>query len=113
MRILKSVRAKLITANGHQHARRIIVSGTLCALLAACTTTKTVEVPMPVPVPGPTVYIPVPEQLLTCDDTGEPPKVGQPLGDLFAWAQRTRGAILVCRVNMAEIGRLASKPAPR
>jgi hypothetical protein len=80
--------------------------------LAACTTTKTVEVPMPVPVPGPTRYVPVPEQLLTCDDTGEPPKVGQPLGDLFAWAQRTRGAILVCRANMAEIGKLGLSNIP-
>jgi hypothetical protein len=108
VQLLKSVRAKLITANGHQHARRIIVSGTFCALLAACTTTKTVPVPTPVEVPGPTVYVPVPEQLLTCDDTGEPPALGQPLGDLFAWAQRTRGAILVCRANMAEIGKLGT-----
>jgi hypothetical protein len=95
------------------NTNRLLISVGLVVALAACTTTKTVEVPMPVTVPGPTQYVPVPEPLLTCDDTGEPPKVGQPLGELFAWAQRTRGAILVCRANMGEIGRLASKPAPR
>jgi hypothetical protein len=80
--------------------------------LAACGTTKIVEVPKPVPVPGPTQYVPVPEQLLTCDDTGEPPALGQPLGELFAWAQRTRGSILVCRANMAEIGKLGLSNIP-
>ena len=83
---------------------------TMVALaLTACTTTRTVPVPTPVPVPGPTVYVPVPSELTQCEDTGEPPKQGQPLGELFAWAQRTRAAQLVCVGKMSEIRFLAAK----
>jgi hypothetical protein len=85
------------------NTNRLLIAVGLVVALAACTTTKTVEVPMPVPVPGPTQYVPVPEQLLTCDDTGEPPKVGQPLGDLFAWAQRTRAAVVGCQGKLEQI----------
>ena len=75
----------------------------LCITLAGCTTTRTVPVPTPVPVPGPTVYVPVPAELTQCEDTGPPPAKGQPLGDLFAWAQRTRAALDECRARMEQI----------
>ena len=81
-------------------------------LLAACTTTKTVPVPQPVIVEGPTRYIPVPAELTTCADTGEPPDVGQPLGELFAWAQRTRAASVECLGRVGEIRRLGVSNIP-
>ena len=71
-------------------------------VLAGCTTTRTVPVPTPVPVPGPTQYVPVPAELLTCEDTGPPPGKGQPLGDLFAWAQRTRAAAVECQGKLEQ-----------
>lgn len=71
--------------------------------IAGCTTTRTVPVPTPVPVPGPIQYVPVPAELLTCQDTGPPPAKGAPLGDLFAWAQRTRAEMTKCQANLAEI----------
>lgn len=82
-------------------------------VLAGCSTTRTVEVPIPVNVPGPVQYVPVPAALLVCEDTGEPPGLGQPLGELFAWAQRTRAALSQCRANAEEVGRLSSKPIDR
>jgi hypothetical protein len=80
--------------------------------LAACTTTKTVPVPTPVPVPGPVQYVPVPDALTRCEDTGEPPALGQPLGELFAWAQRTRAASVACAGKMAEIRALTLSNIP-
>lgn len=70
-------------------------------LLSACTTTVPVQVP--VEVPGPTRYIEIPTQLLTCEDTGPPPAKGAPLGDLFAWAQRTRAASVECQGRLGEV----------
>jgi hypothetical protein len=78
--------------------------------LAGCSTTRTVEVPIPVNVPGPVQYVPVPAALLECEDTGEPPKKGVPLGELFAWAQRTRAASVACIGKMGEIKGLATPP---
>lgn len=77
-------------------------------LLAACTTTKTVPVPHPVLVEGPPVYLPIPDELLSCDDTGEPPALGQPLGEVFAWVHRTRAAAVSCQAKLAEIGALGA-----
>lgn len=79
-------------------------------LLAGCACQpEQVAVPTPVPVPGPTVYVPVPAELTECTDTGEPPAVGHPLGELFAWAQATRAATVECRARMAEIRALATR----
>ena len=80
-----------------------ILVAIVLAFLPGCTTTQTVPVPTPVPVPGPTQYVPVPAELLTCEDTGPPPGKGQPLGDLFAWAQRTWPALTECRAKMEQI----------
>jgi len=80
--------------------------------LAGCTTTRTVEVPVPVNVPGPVQYVPIPAELLVCEDTGEPPGLGQPLGELFAWAQRTRAALGQCRANVAEVASLSKTDPP-
>ena len=92
-----------------------ILVAIVLAFLPGCTTTQTVPVPTPVPVPGLTQYVPVPAELLTCEDTGPPPGKGQPLGDLFAWAQRTRAAAVECRARMGEIRGLGAvdiqKPA--
>lgn len=71
-------------------------------VLSACTTTRTVPVPTPVPVPGPTQYVPIPAELLTCEDTGPPPAKGAPLGELFAWAQRARAAAMECQGKLQQ-----------
>ncbi|MFO1394727.1 MAG: hypothetical protein U1F09_13260 [Steroidobacteraceae bacterium] len=76
-------------------------------VLAGCGTTRTVPVPTPVSVPGPTQYVPVPAELLTCEDTGPPPGKGAPLGDLFAWAQRTWPALTECRAKMEQVRTIA------
>lgn len=81
---------------------RVLIAAA-CALLAACAPTRTVQVQSPVIVPGPTQYVPVPAELLACEDTGPPPPKGAPLGDLFAWAQRTRAASVECRAKMEQI----------
>ena len=85
---------------------RVIIFGAaavgICISLAGCTTTETVPVPTPVPVPGLTQYVPVPAELLTCEDTGPPPPKGAPLGDLFAWAQRTRSAAVECQGKLEQ-----------
>lgn len=81
---------------------RVLIAAA-CTLLAACAPTRTVQVQSPVIVPGPTQYVPVPAELTQCEDTGPPPSKGQPLGDLFAWSQRTRAASVECRAKMEQI----------
>lgn len=79
-----------------------ILVAIVLAFLPGCTTTEHVPIPTPVPVPGPTQYVPIPAELLTCEDTGPPPPKGAPLGDLFAWAQRTRAAAVECRGKLEQ-----------
>lgn len=90
--------------------RLLILAAALGA--AGCTTTRTVPVPMPVSIPGPTQYVPVPAELLTCDDTGPPPAKGAPLGDLFAWAQRTRAAAVECQGRLEQARGLGGPATP-
>ena len=85
-----------------------ILVAIVLAFLPGCTTTQTVPVPTPVPVPGLTQYVPVPAELLTCEDTGPPPGKGAPLGDLFAWAQRTRAAAVDCQARLEQARALRS-----
>ena len=79
-----------------------ILVAIVLAFLPGCSTPRPTPVPVPVPVPGPTQYVPVPAELLTCEDTGPPPPKGAPLGDLFAWAQRTRAAAVECQGKLEQ-----------
>ena len=83
-----------------------LATAAFCLALSACTTTRTVEVPVPVNVPGPVQYVPIPPELLACEDTGDPPSVGQTLAELYGWARRTRAATVECEAKREEIRRL-------
>lgn len=80
----------------------------ICISITACSTTHTVPVPTPVPVPGPTQYVPIPAELLTCEDTGPPPVKGQPLGELYSWARQVRTEAIMCQARLAEARALAA-----
>lgn len=73
----------------------VTLGGIVC--ISACTTTVPVQVP--VEVPGPTRYMPIPAELLTCDELaalGAPPEKGRPVGDLLSWARSADTAIGIC-----------------
>lgn len=107
LQIQRSPGSLIIRAVIHWCAMRHLTLLPIILLAGCACQPEQVAVPTPVPVPGPTVYLPIPAELLACDDTGPPPAVGQPLGELFAWAQRTRAASVECQARLAEIHRLA------
>ena len=101
MRLLTAIRQK----------SSALAAASICLSLAGCACEpEQIAVPTPVPVPGPVQYVPIPAALTQCDDTGEPPAVGQPLGELFAWAQRTRAASLACQGKLEELRQIGPRP---